>query len=206
MNNSNSTKQGTAIARCRFFIRGFRFRVLTGFLLLPLLLAALGAPAQAFGATGSSSQYSVTLAWNPSPDTNVVGYRVYYGGNSGIYTNETDVGNMTSNTVSGLTGSVPYYFAVTAYDVSGLESAFSGGISYTPAIPTVQLSVTPGNQFVLTMNGQIGHTYNLQATQNFNTWTNIGIATLGASGSLQFTDFNAASYPYRFYRIQDTQP
>jgi hypothetical protein len=61
----------------------------------------------------------------------VVGYRLYQGGVSQVYTNVVDVGNSTSNTVAGLVAGATYYFAVTAYDSVGLESAFSNEIAYT---------------------------------------------------------------------------
>jgi len=34
------------------------------------------------------------------------------------------------------------------------------------------------------------------------TWTVIGTATVGATGSLDFTDTNAASFSKRFYRTR----
>jgi hypothetical protein len=66
----------------------------------------------------------------------------------------------------------------------------------------VQLRITPTRQFILTVNGLIGHTYDIQATQDFKTWTVIGTVTVGASGSLDFTDTNAASFSRRFYRTR----
>jgi hypothetical protein len=69
-------------------------------------------------------------------------------------------------------------------------------------LPGVQLRVTPARQFVLTVNGPIGHTYDIQATQDFKTWTVIGTVTVDASGSLDFTDTNAASFSRRFYRTR----
>jgi hypothetical protein len=66
----------------------------------------------------------------------------------------------------------------------------------------VQLQVTPAKQFILNVTGTIGHTYNIQASQDLITWTVIGTVTMGASGSLNFTDTNAASFSKRFYRIQ----
>jgi hypothetical protein len=39
-----------------------------------------------------------------------------------------------------------------------------------------------------------------QAPQDFKTWTFIGAATLGASGSVPLTGVNAGSFPKRFYR------
>ena len=52
------------------------------------------------------------------------------------------------------------------------------------------------------MTGPIGHTYDILATQDFVTWTVIGTVTVGASGSLDFTDTNAASFSKRFYRTR----
>ena len=65
---------------------------------------------------------SVTLAWDPSPDPTVVGYRVYYGSSSRSYTQSIDAGNSTTATVSNLAAG-EYFFVVTAYNSAGLESA-----------------------------------------------------------------------------------
>jgi fibronectin type 3 domain-containing protein len=169
-----------------------------------LSLALLLNPVQALSVTGNG----VTLAWDRSPDSSVTGYRIYYGAASGNYTNSVAVGNVTTNAVQGLTGGITYFFAVTAYDASGLESSFSNETSYTAptGLPTVQLRMASNGQAVLTVQGQIGHTYEIQATQDLKTWPTIGITTLGASGSVDFADTNAASFPKRFYRTRDTQP
>src|SRR5690242_12605532 len=80
---------------------------------------------------------SVSLAWNPSGDPTVAGYNLYYGGASGIYTNEISVGNATNSTLAGLVPGKTYYFAASTYNVLGLESALSGEISYlVPAAGT----------------------------------------------------------------------
>jgi hypothetical protein len=97
-------------------------------------------------AYSAQAQSSVTLAWNPITDGNVAGYNVYYGTASQVYTMKIPAGNSTSVIVPGLTGGKRYYFAVTAYDTSDLESDYSSEISYTvPAgLPTVTLTA-PGN-------------------------------------------------------------
>jgi len=74
----------------------------------------------------------VTLAWDPNPEPNVSGYRVYYGTASYYYTAVVDVGNQTALTISGLLPGVTYFFSATAYSEStGDESYFSGEIAYT---------------------------------------------------------------------------
>jgi len=173
----------------------FKITGLTKFLGGLLILTALITSVQAAG--------SVTLAWNRSSDTNVAGYNIYYGGASGAYTNEISVGNATNATISGLVQGTVYYFAATTYAASGMESPFSSEVSYTvPIPPGVQLGVKPTRQFTLTVTGTIGHTYNIQATQDFKTWTVIGNVTVGVSGSVNFTDTNAASFSRRFYRTR----
>lgn len=64
----------------------------------------------------------VTLAWEGSLDPTVTGYRLYYGSESGIYTSTIDVGNQTFTTVSIPQDARPYYFVVTAYTYTGVES------------------------------------------------------------------------------------
>jgi len=172
-----------------------------------LFFALLHNPFQALSATFLGS-YSVAFAWDSSPSSEVTGYRVYYGAASGNYSNSVVVGNVTTNTVPGLASGVTYFFAVTAYNASGLESDFSNEISYTVpgGLPTLQIRVTPTRQVVLTVTGLIGHTYDIQATQDLKTWTIIGTVTVGASGSLDFSDTTAANVSKCFYRTCDLQP
>jgi hypothetical protein len=154
---------------------------------------------------------AVTLGWDSSPDPTVVGYNVYNGVASGTYTNVVDVGNATSISISGLVDGTTYYFAVTAYNSFGLESDFSGEISYLVPIAPITLArleirIAPAGQAVLTVTGQTGHTHDIQATEDLTVWTSIGRVTLGASGSIDITDTNAASFSQRFYRTREAQP
>jgi Fibronectin type III domain len=142
----------------------------------------------------------VILAWNASISTNVVGYNVYYGVASGVYDNKISVVGSTNATVTGLVPGITYYFAATAVDTFGDESPFSNETSYAPGVPRLQVRAAPGGQFILTVSGLIGHTYEIEATQDFKAWTIVGAVTPGTSGSVEFTDTNAASCPQRFYR------
>lgn len=94
-----------------------------------------------------ASAAQATLSWNApttytdgTPLTNLSGYRIYTGSASGSYSQNIDVGNTTSYTLSSLNDATTYYFAVTAYDASGDVSGFSSQVSYTtPAATTSSL-------------------------------------------------------------------
>jgi hypothetical protein len=73
----------------------------------------------------------VSLAWNPSASEDVAGYKVYVGLSSRNYGEPIVIGNQTTYTVTGLSEGTTYYFAVTAYDLSGNESGFSNEVSTT---------------------------------------------------------------------------
>ena len=171
-----------------------------------LLLALLSNPVPALSLTLPG--YSVTLVWDASPSPEVTGYRIHLGVASGSYTNSRAVGNATTNLVPGLVGATTYFFAISAYDASGLESTLSNEISYTTptGLPTVRLRVASSGQVVLTLGGRVGHTYDVQATPDLETWTVIGTVAIEASGSAVFIDPQATDFPERFYRTRDTQP
>jgi len=146
------------------------------------------------------------LTWSPSTNSNVAGYNIYYGVASQSYTTTINVGNVTNATISGLIPGVTYYFSATTYDSLGEQSGFSNETSYTvPAAPsnTQMSSAMTAGQMILTVTGSAGSTHYIQATQDFTVWTVIGTVLLGDSGSFQFADTNAASFPQRFYRISE---
>ena len=92
--------------------------------------------------TNTGGSASVTLAWNQSTDPIVAGYNIYYGGKSGIYTNEITVGNATNVTIVGFSKGVTYYFAATTYSAAGVESSFSSEIFYTVPLIDGLLTLT----------------------------------------------------------------
>ena len=72
----------------------------------------------------------VKLAWDPSTEQNLAGYKIYYGYDTQNYNTSIDVGKTTTFQVTGLEYDQTYYFAVTAY-TSSLESDYSDEISCT---------------------------------------------------------------------------
>jgi len=99
--------------------------LLTLFLLAPINLAFAG---------------SATISWNANTESDLAGYKVYYGTASrtgsdpktcGLcgYSTNINVGNVRTYTISSLTNGMTYYFSVSAYDTSNNESAFSSQVS-----------------------------------------------------------------------------
>ena len=71
---------------------------------------------------------AVVLAWDASPEPNVAGYRIHYGRQPGVYTSVLDAGPSVSGTVHGLVAGQRYYFRVSAYNTSRLESILSSEV------------------------------------------------------------------------------
>jgi len=148
---------------------------------------------------------SVTLNWDPVPDADRAGYRIYYGTTSGTYPNNVDAGNVTTFTINNLTDCTLYYFAVKAYDTAGnLSTAYSNELNgmakptVTAVNPTsaaqnssnLNLTLT-GTNFrtgaIVTFSGS-GITVNSVAVGSCSSLTaNVSIASSAATGTRDIT-------------------
>ena len=112
--------------------------------LLPFFLPSLVAAATAGG---------VALSWDPNSEPDLAGYRIHYGTAATPYDKLVDV-TTTGATISNLVNGVTYTFAVTAYNASGNESAYSEPLSYTMGssrvIPPAVLANISSRTFVQT--------------------------------------------------------
>ncbi len=70
------------------------------------------------------------LLWDPNTETDLAGYKIYYGYVSGSYEYSVDVGNQTTYTLTGLDPNKIYYIAATAYNLEGYESNFSNEVVF----------------------------------------------------------------------------
>ena len=135
---------------------------------------------------------SVTLAWDPNPEANLKGYRVYYGSASGNYTFMVDAGNCTSLTISGLEAGKTYYFAATAYGTAGEESGMSDELEFrcdTPRADNALLSPTKAS------NDTASYTINASAGPN---------GSISPSGNITVRRGSSRAFiirPDRGYRI-----
>jgi chitinase len=160
--------------------------------LVVLLLSGLLAASQSY----CSTTQSVMLGWNPSPSTNVVGYNIYYGGMIGNYTNMVSVGNVTNATISGLVMGNTYYFAGTAVNSSGLQSALSSQTSYNVTELSNQLGISITNVISGMQVGSVAFTVKGVTTDNVAV-TNVyyslnGAPFVTATTANQWTNWSAA--------------
>lgn len=81
------------------------------------------------------------VSWAENSESDLAGYRVYYGTASRDYESSLDAGDFTSVEIDDLTPGTTYYIAVTAYDTSGSESDFSEEVQV--AIPADSSEILP---------------------------------------------------------------
>lgn len=146
------------------------------FLRLALVIVLLLGRPSAF-ASGTA-----TLKWNAVGDPRVTGYNLYYGGNSGAYTNSVNVGDATNITISGLVAGLTYYFAATSYTAARLESAFSNEVAQQVPLPVIlNLQINRINGIPVSMtvsaSGTIPHQWTLQSSTNLQTWVTLAQGT-----------------------------
>ena len=75
----------------------------------------------AWGCVCAAAQ-SVTLAWDPSPNTNVSSYVLHYGREAGLWIASTNVGKTNLATVTGLAAGTWFFVVSARDDAAGLES------------------------------------------------------------------------------------
>lgn len=129
---------------------------------------------------------SATVSWNANTESDISGYKIYYGVNQrtgtdpktcGLcgYTNTVNAGNIRTYTFSNLTDGQRYYFSVSAYDTSNNESVFSS--EQNKIISSLSTKFTAGQRIQTTSN------LNVRATAGA-TGTLLGTQSLGSLGTI----------------------
>ena len=139
---------------------------------------------------------TVSLAWDPVPDPDVAGYRVYYGTTSGVYSQFLSVAKLpTTADVKNLQDCKTYYLAVKALDSNGNESTgFSNEVAGFAAPVPASLSPSSAKQsaanLVVTVTGT---NFDTQARPDFgpdvmvNSYSSISCTQLQASITIAAT-------------------
>jgi len=102
-----------------------------------LVILALTASAQAaIFQVPSNAPPKVTLSWDYSLDTNVIGYYIYLGGQTQVYTNRTTLGKTNITVLPLAQRGIRYYFTATAFNARGEESLPTNEATWdTPPLP-----------------------------------------------------------------------
>ena len=144
----------------------------------------------------------VTLGWVASSDPTVVGYYLYYGTTSGVYSNKINVGTNTEFIVNGLAAGTTYYFTTTSYNAAGVESSYVPQVSYiVPGMLTVTQNPTNGItrvQFPVA----IGQSCQLQASSDLESWSILWLTGIQATNQwIEYDEPLTNTVPGRFYRL-----
>ena len=111
----------------------------------------------AFFTVGLCAAYAdknLSVAWDPSPDSDVLQYRLYYGEVGGLVTNRVAV-KATTGTIPGVLLGKTYFAYATALTSAGAESLPSESVFYSP---TLQLTAIPNQKAIA------GSPFSLQLT------------------------------------------
>ncbi len=81
---------------------------------------------------------TITFTWDPNQENDLAGYKLHIGTLSGQYSETIDVKNVTEYSLN-VPENVKRFYALSAYDTGGNESAKTPELEYTldppPAIP-----------------------------------------------------------------------
>ena len=99
-----------------------------------ITVSATGATSKTFQVTmtvspTTSTSRSAALSWAANTESDLAGYKVYMGTQSGIYGTSIAVGNVTTYQAMNLQPNTTYFFSITALDAAGNESVPSSEVS-----------------------------------------------------------------------------
>lgn len=152
---------------------------------MPLLRFALAILSLSGPVLGATSPGTAAVAWDRNPETNISGYKIYWGESTRQYTKVLDAGTEVEATLTGLTSGQTYFCAVTAYNTAGQESPFSAEVSLTyVAEPGAQ---DPSARMVLleAESGQMSSPF-AAATESGITYVSCPVYPISGSTTLNF--------------------
>jgi hypothetical protein len=107
----------------------------------------------------------IQVSWNANTDSDLWGYILSYGVNSGIYSNEINVGNVINYTITNVDITKTYYIALQAYDKSLNESQYSNQVFIS--MPVAMGFYKNGDISYTTTNGGLTATVTDTTTQTY---------------------------------------
>jgi hypothetical protein len=193
-------------------------RVLHRPVLVLALLPTLFIPALARAAEVPAPP--VSLSWSPNPESDVAGYKIYFGTVSGDYPTVQDVGDVTSAALPPMILGRTYYVALRAYDTGAREGPLSAELVVTASPPapvaSTGFAAGPSGQGALewkypkTASSQADR-FTIQSSEDLLRWVDAGgVTPAEASRSdsewLYFSVPFATDKPRQFFRVAAANP
>ena len=142
----------------------------------------------------------MTLAWDPNPESDLKEYRLHVGTSSRNYDIIIPVGLATTFKVVDLPRA-DYYFALTAVNDAGLESAQSQEVTFSPAPAGGRLALQQAtSSFQVTFNGTPESAYSIQASTNLLDWNTISTQLSDLSGVISIIVNRSRQGSAQFFR------
>jgi hypothetical protein len=145
------------------------------------------------------AQQSVEVTWDPDQTGLVTGYRLFYGTQSGIYTNSIVFSDMNDVEIDGLQGGLTYYFSVQSTDAQGDVSPLSNEAAFSVAIlqpVNLQLQIFPGGIYYVHGDVVPPGSWELDASTDLKNWN---VLDFNSSDSVDHDDYMTA--PHMFFRV-----
>jgi hypothetical protein len=156
---------------------------------------------------------SATVSWNANAESDLAGYKIYYGTSARTgsdpkictmcgYSTKLDVDDVRTYTFNNLTNGQTYYFSVSAYDTSNNESSFSAEVSKAiPAVDTTSPTIpgTPVANTVTTTTVALSWTASTDSVGVTGYRVYRGGSQIGTSASASYSDSDltpATQYSY----------
>ncbi|WP_341406033.1 fibronectin type III domain-containing protein [Luteolibacter soli] len=146
----------------------------------------------------------VSLEWNANPESDVVGYKVYFGTTSQNYTAVIDVVGATKTQLPAVSLGSTYYLAVSAYNAKGDESPRSAELKVTADVPApaanTSMSFSAPGQAQLQWrypkaNVPVADKFTIYASEDLKTWSSAGTVAASASSSSD-ANWTYFKFPY----------
>ena len=161
--------------------------------------------------TSAFAVQQADFSWLPNDEANLSGYKIYYSTVSGQYGQTIDVGDpgvvdgVVQATVTGLADGTTYYFAATAYDADGFESAYSQEVVWTspvedpvtPPPPPVEEPAPPvANDMSVYLDEDNTVTGVFDGQSQDGLPLSYHLVTTGSIGTASITDSTAGTFTY----------
>jgi fibronectin type 3 domain-containing protein len=150
----------------------------------------------------AQAQASLSLSWNPSPEADVVQYRVYSGTASRQYSRNYST-SANSISINDLAPGVVYFFAVTAVNSAGLESSYSEEASTSGSVngPIVTSALTPTG-ITISIQTLPSATVSFDSSTDLRNWQFYTNKVANSQGLASLIESRSSSRPVRFFRAR----